>query len=96
MKAFKKRNSQSPITQNLKSQRIPLLVVAMLSMFIGFAYAQKIKLAPQHHSIEDFKLKSGKVIEDLKIEYATLGTPKKNNQGEVTNAVVLCHGFSEN
>lgn len=97
MKAFnKKRNSQDPVTQHLKSQRIPLLVVAMLSMFIGLTYAQEIKLTPQYYSIEDFKLKSEKVIEDLKIEYATLGTPKKNNQGEVTNAVVLCHGFSGN
>ena len=76
------------------AQRIPLIILAMLSMFIGFASAEEIKLTPQYYSIEDFNLKSGKIIEDLKIEYATLGTPKKNSQGEVSNAVVLCHGLS--
>ena len=75
---------------------MPLIIVAILSMFIGFASAEEIKLTPQYYSIEDFKLKSGKVLKDLKIEYATLGKTKKNGQGEVTNAVVLCHGFSEN
>ena len=91
-----KRNSLGSVNQHLMAQRIPLIILAMLSMFIGFASAEEIKLTPQYYSIEDFNLKSGKIIEDLKIEYATLGTPKKNSQGEVSNAVVLCHGFSGN
>ncbi|RJR42558.1 MAG: alpha/beta fold hydrolase [Desulfobacteraceae bacterium] len=32
----------------------------------------------------------------MKMEYATLGTPKKNALGEITNAVVFCHGISGN
>ena len=73
-----------------------MLFAAILTMSIGFASAQEIKLSPQYINIENFKLSTGKVLEEIKVEYATLGTPKKNKQGEITNAVVLCHGFSGN
>ena len=77
---------------------IRLVFLIVLSCFCGisFSFAQELKLTPEYYHIKDFKLKSGMVIEDLKIEYARLGTAKKDSQGNVTNAVVFCHGFSGN
>jgi homoserine O-acetyltransferase len=77
---------------------ISSILLTLLFCFLGiaFSYAQEFELTPQYYNVKGFKLKSGEVIEDLKIEYATLGTAKKDSQGNVTNAVVFCHGFSGN
>ena len=55
-----------------------------------------MQLKPEYYHVKDFQLKSGEKIKDLKIEYAILGTPKKDSDGNITNAVVFCHGFSGN
>ena len=44
--------------------------------------------------IKDFKFTSGETLPELKLHYTTLGTPKRNGAGEITNAVVLLHGTS--
>ena len=44
--------------------------------------------------IKDFRFKSGETIAELKQHYTTLGTPKRNAAGDITNAVILLHGTS--
>ena len=44
--------------------------------------------------IKDFRFKSGESIAELKQHYTTLGTPKRNAAGDITNAVILLHGTS--
>jgi homoserine O-acetyltransferase len=44
--------------------------------------------------IKDFHFKSGESIAELKQHYRTLGTPKRNASGDITNAVILLHGTS--
>jgi len=72
-------------------------VLALLLLFLGVStsISQEIKLTPEYYTIKDFKFKSGAVM-DVKQEYATLGTPIKDAQGNISNAVVFCHGFSGN
>ena len=72
-------------------------VLAFLLFFVGVStsLSQEIKLTPEYYTIKDFKFKSGAVM-DLRQEYATLGKPIKDAQGDITNAVVFCHGFSGN
>jgi len=72
-------------------------VLAFLLLFVAVSasLSQEIKLTPEYYTIKDFKFKSGAVA-DLKQEYATLGKPIKDAQGNITNAVVFCHGFSGN
>ncbi len=41
--------------------------------------------------ISDYKFRNGKHFTDLKIHYYTLGSPKKNEQEEIVNAVLLLH-----
>jgi homoserine O-acetyltransferase len=44
--------------------------------------------------VNDFRFKSGETIDRLKLHYITLGTPRRNAQGDITNAVILLHGTS--
>lgn len=75
------------------------VIVLALSFSVGsltLAGAFELKLTPEYFHIKDFRLKSGAVIENMKVEYATFGIPKKDNEGNITNAVVFCHGWSGN
>ncbi len=42
----------------------------------------------------DFHFKSGETLPELRIHYATFGTPARDANGRVTNAVLLLHGTS--
>src|SRR6476646_8851922 len=42
--------------------------------------------------IKNFKFQSGETLPELKLHYTTVGTPHKNVQGEIDNAVLLLHG----
>ena len=42
--------------------------------------------------IADFKFDSGETLPSLNLHYRTLGTPARNAQGRVTNAVLIMHG----
>lgn len=42
----------------------------------------------------DFHFKSGEALPELRIHYATFGTPERDSRGRVTNAVLLLHGTS--
>lgn len=44
--------------------------------------------------LRDFQFASGEVLPVLKVHYFTLGTPVRNAEGRVTNAVLLLHGTS--
>src|SRR5215813_3462431 len=41
---------------------------------------------------KDFKFRSGESLPELKLHYATLGEPKRDAQGRITNAVLILHG----
>lgn len=42
--------------------------------------------------LRDFHFASGEVLPELKLHYFTLGTPARNADGRITNAVLLLHG----
>src|SRR5487761_2212144 len=44
--------------------------------------------------IHDFTFRSGEILPQLTIGYTTIGQPKKNHKGEITNAILLLHGTS--
>jgi homoserine O-acetyltransferase/O-succinyltransferase len=43
-------------------------------------------------TIKNFRFQGGEVLPELKLHYTTVGTPHKNAQGEIDNAVLLLHG----
>ena len=42
--------------------------------------------------IKDFRFTSGETLPELRMHYRTLGTPRRNAQGAVDNAVLIMHG----
>ena len=42
--------------------------------------------------VRDFKFQSGQVLPELKLGYTTIGTPRRDSSGNITNAVLLLHG----
>jgi homoserine O-acetyltransferase len=44
--------------------------------------------------LRDFKFSGGGSLPELKVHYRTLGTPRRDAHGRVTNAVMLLHGTS--
>jgi len=42
--------------------------------------------------IRDFRFKSGETLPDLKLHFTTVGTPQRDGQGVVRNAVLILHG----
>jgi homoserine O-acetyltransferase/O-succinyltransferase len=41
---------------------------------------------------KDFKFRSAESLAELKLHYRTLGTPKRDAQGQIANAVLILHG----
>jgi len=79
---------------------IRALSAAFLVFAVPSAFAQAISSTgwPNQREgdfiIKDFRFKNGESIAELKQHYTTLGTPKRNAAGEITNAVILLHGTS--
>lgn len=43
-------------------------------------------------TVRDFRFRSGETLPELRLHYTTLGTPKRDAQGRITNAVMVLHG----
>ena len=43
-------------------------------------------------TIRDFRFSTGEKLPELRLHYTTLGTPRRNANGEVDNAVMVLHG----
>jgi homoserine O-acetyltransferase len=47
---------------------------------------------PGDHAIKNFAFTSGEKLPEVRLHYVTLGTPRRDAAGRVTNAVVILHG----
>lgn len=45
-------------------------------------------------TLRDFRFASGEALPELRLHYATLGTPARDRSGQVRNAVLILHGTS--
>ena len=70
--------------------------IACLAAFLwlsGIVFAQDAaKPVSGDFVVKDYKFESGETLPELKLHYVTLGTPVKNKDGIVTNAVLVLHG----
>src|SRR3954454_2866710 len=44
------------------------------------------------HVIRDFRFASGETLPELRVHYRTLGSPRRGEEGKVSNAVLILHG----
>lgn len=54
------------------------------------------KLGYRKHVLDEFEFENGQVLHDVEVEYTTRGTPKYDEDGNITNAILYCHRFNGN
>ena len=63
--------------------------------FVVLAHAQSPSaLQPKEGDfvLRNFHFRSGEILPELRLHYATLGTPVRDAHGKVQNAVMILHG----
>ena len=69
---------------------------SFLALFLSYAVAAQAAPYPEpvhgDFVLRDFRFASGEALSELKLHYFTLGTPARNADGRITNAVLLLHG----
>ena len=81
--------------QRKESDYPAVVALALLGSFLlsGAAQAAPYPEPVQgDFAIRDFRFADGEVLPELKLHYFTLGTPARDANGHVTNAVLLLHG----
>lgn len=59
---------------------------------VAFGHQTSPSPVPGDFVMKDFKFESGESLPELKLHYVTLGTPQKDKNGRVVNAVIINHG----
>jgi homoserine O-acetyltransferase/O-succinyltransferase len=71
------------------------LLILMLLLWAAPAFAQAdwaARLTEGDVTLRDFRFRSGETMAELRIHYATLGTPHRDARGNIDNAVMVLHG----
>jgi homoserine O-acetyltransferase len=72
---------------------IALLVAALLGMAPALAQTDyAARLTEGDVTLRDFRFRSGETLPELRLHYATLGTPRRDASGRIVNAVMVLHG----
>ncbi|MGZ8370859.1 MAG: alpha/beta fold hydrolase, partial [Caulobacteraceae bacterium] len=73
--------------------KIVLAAAALLALaFPAAALAPAWPTSEGDFVVRDFRFTSGERLPELRLHYTTLGQPKRDAQGHVTNAVMVLHG----
>ena len=64
----------------------------MLSGFLAMTSALGAAPVEGDYLARGFRFQSGEVLKDVRLHYTTLGSPVRDQDGHVTNAVLLLHG----
>ena len=51
-------------------------------------------LKPSYYPLQNFKFQSGAVIEELTLEYTTMGRARRDEDGNILNGLLFLHGWS--
>lgn len=91
-------NAKAFSTQRVPQSRPARLIALALLCSAGVALAAAVPSAPEtgDYVIRDFRFQSGEVLPELRMHYRTLGTPRRDAEGLVTNAVLILHGTTGN
>src|SRR5437764_11117061 len=66
---------------------IPMILLSCL-----MAYAADHPAQEGSFVVKDFQFKSGERLPQVNLHYYTVGAPKKDSSGKVSNAVLVLHG----
>ena len=59
-------------------------------------FEEKYFLKYNQYFLEEFQFKNGFIIENAKVDYGIVGTPKYDDEGNIINAILFCHNFNGN
>jgi homoserine O-acetyltransferase len=85
----------NPIMNRIHSVRekiICLLLFALLLGAVGSRAASYPAPTEGDYTIHDFHFRDGESLPEVRMHYLTLGTPRRDGQGVVRNAVLILHG----
>jgi len=70
------------------------MLYLLTALIVSLVQAQPAPAAPAEgdYVLRNFRFTSGETLPELRIHYRTYGTPVRNGQGVVTNAVLIMHG----
>ncbi|HEY0105575.1 MAG TPA: alpha/beta fold hydrolase [Rhizomicrobium sp.] len=72
---------------------MPRILTALAFCALASAAAAADPAATEgDYTAHDFKFASGETLKDLRLHYTTLGTPHRDAQGRIDNAVLILHG----
>jgi homoserine O-acetyltransferase len=76
------------------SALLPALIICLAAATSAFAQPAHVPLVPHEgdFTVMDFKLHTGESLPQLKLHYTTLGQPRRDANGHVTNAILILHG----
>ncbi len=82
--------------------KIRIIILLSLSLFMvlgaaigvlpGSVGAQDLNRKEGNVVVRDFRFQNGEVLPELRLHYVTLGTPRRDAAGHLTNAVLILHG----
>lgn len=73
--------------------RLLLALLALLAPAAALAQTDyAARLTEGDVVLRDFRFRSGETLPELRMHYATLGTPRRDAAGNITNAVMVLHG----
>ena len=75
----------------MKKNAFALVFLLVACLGAGFAADHPAPVSDDF-VVNNFKFKSGESLPQLTLHYVTLGTPKRDSSGKVTNAVLILHG----
>jgi len=72
-----------------------MLKLALMTLLVSTAASADAFATEQHDEIfANYRFRKGETLAQLRLHYATAGTPVRNEKGEITNAVLLLHWTS--
>src|SRR5882724_4735829 len=84
--------SMAPLKQNRLAAHAWLLGCALLIWALTARAADYPAPVEGDFILRDFHFSNGETLPELRIHYRTLGTPQKDANGVVRNAVLIGHG----
>lgn len=73
-------------------RKLLLASLAVLSVLSSPAFGQSTAPVEADAVFRDYVFSTGERLPEVKIHYTTLGTPKRDARGEISNAVMILHG----
>lgn len=64
------------------------------SAILAVNIMESSKFINEKYVIEEFEFGYGRVLNNVQVEYATRGTPKYDDEGNISNAFIFCHRFN--